>query len=624
MDRLPRPVDRRTVLQWSAAALAISLPGCATRPLPWPEDSEGPAKFVDVHCHIFSGKDVPASKFVLHVVAREMGFEEYAELAAFFVRLVVFFAPSAERERRKLTSRHLLVSVLPDAERDADFEEFVFRTLQQLRARTPRTPGGVIRALSDEEILGDLERAGWPQDRVGALRDTPLDLDTRALRTLTDTYLGPGRARILSIEPLTDADLRSIAEQLVALSRLASSDSLSPSARSGMPTRGEEIGSYLNFARAFLCFRSTNLRELDRQLRLRGPNRLACLYTPALIDYDWWFDAEDDTTPLLEQVKLMALISKNTEGGVLMNGFVPFDPLRIALERHATNSSLTFEIVKEAVRTHGFIGTKLYPPMGFQAAGNKYLETFGSEVDAFLKDRGIRPQDFGQELDDALDDFFDFCLSEDVPILTHSAASQTGFKTAGYRAAPEYWGTRLQSTSPKLNKPYKDLRVNLGHFGGAWCFSGERPSSDDEKERCHFVKSADWPKRIVELCDKYPNVYFDFADVGILSKKKGEWMDLPGYLRRTMGDISQKVLGRLLYGTDWMFLPVAAAGTYTRFAVGINEFSVDFQVLPDQIFWKNARNFLGLTDGTKTAARLKGFYQGDAERLRLLNELKMV
>src|SRR5262249_16003289 len=99
---------------------------------------------------------------------------------------------------------------------------------------------------------------------------------------------------------------------------------------------------------------------------------------------------------------------------------------------------------------------------------------------------------------------------------------------------------------------------------------------------------------------------------------------LMDYLKRYLPVDPQaraKVLSHLLYGTDWMFLAMDPG--LTDFAVAMEKLAGDpaISISADDFLWRNARMFLGLTDGTKTAARLGEFYRDDTKHLALLNQL---
>ena len=97
------------------------------------------------------------------------------------------------------------------------------------------------------------------------------------------------------------------------------------------------------------------------------------MVTPALVDFTKWLDASETPMTISKQVALMSRLSRERPAELPhIHGFVPFDPLRQAIHDKvggpATNSPLA--IVDKAVMQQGFVGVKLYPPMGFRAANN--------------------------------------------------------------------------------------------------------------------------------------------------------------------------------------------------------------------------------------------------------------
>ena len=89
---------------------------------------------------------------------------------------------------------------------------------------------------------------------------------------------------------------------------------------------------------------------------------------------------------LAQQTLVMARIARRKiDDGPRVHGFIGFDPLRKALYdrgKHKADESDPLAIVRTAIEVNevpadgsatasgGFIGVKLYPPMGFQASGN--------------------------------------------------------------------------------------------------------------------------------------------------------------------------------------------------------------------------------------------------------------
>ena len=173
------------------------------------------------------------------------------------------------------------------------------------------------------------------------------------------------------------------------------------------------------------------------------------LFAPALVDFSNWL-GDSAASPLQQQVELMDALARRQKKG-RMHGYVAFDPLRqlLAEEKRQAQTSLT--LAKAAVETQGFLGVKVYSPMGFRPTGNAGAgTTFPAAV---IGDR----RDFGARLDKALDDLYAWCSRDGVAILAHAANSQAANREFGLRADPKFWRIVL--------KKHRELRLNLAHFG---------------------------------------------------------------------------------------------------------------------------------------------------------------
>jgi predicted TIM-barrel fold metal-dependent hydrolase len=296
----------------------------------------------------------------------------------------------------------------------------------------------------------------------------------------------------------------------------------------------------------------------------RGPVRLV---TSSLVDYELWLEGDTPRTPIDLQIPLGARLTAAFPGKI--HFFAPFDPRREA--KFPNSSKGSFHWVKRAVEDHGFVGVKLYPPMGFAASGNSGLKFKG------IKDSAA----FGRDLDAALDRLFSWAEAEEVPLMAHSNLSQEAKHGYGERADPSYWKGALEA--------HKNLRVNFGHFGG----------------QKNFADSKGWPAQIIQLMKDYPQVY---GDVGMFNMQEGatrrEWFNK---VREIL--TSTPVLGsRLLYGSDWVMLAKeeGAADFLTNFATELAK------ICPVQtaqaVLGGNAAQYLGLRGG-KTEIRLKRFYE---------------
>ncbi len=231
------------------------------------------------------------------------------------------------------------------------------------------------------------------------------------------------------------------------------------------------------------------------------------LFTPALVDYDAW--SEDRApTPLWQQILIQECIARLSVAGRIgrsdarFHPFVAFDPRREVEGSLPTTGASgavhpgaapkraqpaapapdtsALNLVRYAIEVGGFLGVKLYPPVGFAPFENARL----------------RPrQAISAALDAALGSLYAYCQAEEVPILTHaSAANEYGL---GIRelVAPARW-------TPALEK-FPSLRLDLGHFGHDYGVPADSPPG---------AERGGWIYQAAALIDRFPNVYADLAD----------------------------------------------------------------------------------------------------------------
>jgi predicted TIM-barrel fold metal-dependent hydrolase len=325
------------------------------------------------------------------------------------------------------------------------------------------------------------------------------------------------------------------------------------------------------------------------------------LFTPALVDYDAW--SEDRApTPLWQQVLLQESISRLSVAGRLgrpdarFHPFVAFDPRRqiegpqaaapgpgspaaaVATVPSVTSSAL--ELVRYAIEAAGFLGVKLYPPVGFAPWDNVHLR---------------RDLPFAAGLDGALDALYGYCAAAEAPILTHASAANEYGLGLHRLVSPEHWG-------PVLDR-HPTLRLNFGHFGHDYGI----PQTDLPS------KTADaWIYQAAALIDRYPNVYADLSNSPLVYD--------PAYGKRLcalLADVMArypKVKRRLMYGSDWWLsgLDPDATAAVTQFRATLGGL-----LGPDglaDLMGRNALRFLGFLDDEgrpragASARRLRRFY----------------
>ena len=316
------------------------------------------------------------------------------------------------------------------------------------------------------------------------------------------------------------------------------------------------------------------------------------LMCPSMVDYDWWLaeGAETEKSPLQDQVsyyKELAVIS-----GGRVHAFAPFDPFREAIHQkykgtpQAGTMWSSLDLVKKAITEQGFIGVKLYPPMGFAALGNDSMDVWRDK--RWLTDIAREPG-FGELLDAAMRSLFAWCRVEDVPILAHTNASNSPDDDFLPLVGPEYWSIAMSE--------FKGLRINFGHFGGA---GSKAFGSDRVKQFLNLMADPDRGRNAFADASYFTHLLEDRSVV------KSGMRDL--YESDEFGTIARS---RLMYGSDWkmLLLEKHSASYLERFSQIISDLSSDGDNLRTDFFGANAARYLGLQKGEATRERLDQFYK---------------
>jgi hypothetical protein len=263
--------------------------------------------------------------------------------------------------------------------------------------------------------------------------------------------------------------------------------------------------------------------RLDITRRLLATYPDVDLFTPMTVDIAVGLRDHPEVT-LLQQLELHEKISRLGMLGRLREGtlahvhpFVGFDPRSEYRSRRAGDVLSALEIVRLAVERFGFIGVKLYPPMGFRPTGNAP----GPEMDA----------EQASAVNSILDELFTWCEREDVPVTAHCNASNEARSDYRLFSAPALWAEVLDA--------HPNLRLNLGHFGGA---------NDDPSD-----PAAQWPEEISRLADRWTRVYADTGNHRIDDDRiASAYFAKLGRLFEAGG--TARIKDRLMYGSDWLML----------------------------------------------------------------------
>lgn len=354
------------------------------------------------------------------------------------------------------------------------------------------------------------------------------------------------------------------------------------------------IGRYVQWTINML---SSRRQQVARLTNLYGGNGGVQLFTPALVDFQYWLD-EAPLSPFADQIAVMDVIQRRQTNDAMIHCFAPFDPWRQIVDEDQGHSPTALELVQQAVMESGFVGVKLYPPMGFFPAdnSNKVLN---------VPERARDIPDFPKRLDQALDKLYAWCHQQDVAIMAHATDSNAGTQGAGKRASPRVWQPVLRA--------YPGLRLNLAHFGGFdEVFSG-MPVTDT------------WEWAVGELLQENPAGLY--ADMSYLAEFLGDKTSKKdrAKIRQLLAQFVSEFdpgLRHLLYGSDWVMM--GKEPDHKKYMLIQHNLLMHIGMNPQQqknYFTNNAVNFLGLAPGQKPRARLEDYYRRyglDRERLKIV------
>ena len=555
-----------------------------------------PAKIVDVHCHVFNADDLPMVDFI-----------EKSIIHITFDQKARSYAPVVDTILKDIARR------LQHATKDEE------RYLDEIKAdpHKVRTQDD-IKDSERKLVIAQLQK--W-YDNPGP----PLPRNSRLILKVLNSYLPRIAIGFILREmyphvfsrPL-DFKLGSVldnADNAFTIQGIpeARPENLGPQV---YDVPNGQISHTIKWIASFRRYRRELLANLDRV-----NHRRAVLVTPALVDFTKWLDAPETPMTISKQVTLMGRLSRERPADLPhLHGFVPFDPLRQAIydKVGGPDSDSPLAIVEKAITQQGFIGVKLYPPMGFRAADNANA---GDDFPCWVRfgkgspgyDQDCRDQTNGHDglgnepggtLDAVLMRLFEWCANNNVPVMAHTNKSNgagPGYET---RADPKYW-------QPVLQK-FPTLRVNFAHFG--------RFNEAFAKGRLDLTAlDKTWEWTIARMVSTHQTIFADlsyFSEV-LDSQQRKNTLACMRHFRETFRN-SDKIL---MYGTDWSMI-----GHEYKFITS-DEFLPDIvaKFLSDagydaeqreNIFFHNAARFLGLrsADGVQsTRGRLEQFYQTPTE-----------
>jgi hypothetical protein len=377
-------------------------------------------------------------------------------------------------------------------------------------------------------------------------------------------------------------------------------------------TSRTELGRLIRWARLFNKSRRGLVKMLASIYQQSGHR--CVLMAPALVDYNAWLqEPEKKYQRLTDQVRVMGAIARQP-GVTRVHGFVGFDPVRAILADAgwvpAGAASLEpfnpHELVHEAVTQHGFLGVKLYPPMGFRAWNNDSADmTFPEAVKRNVNSDGISDRALGRLIDAELAKLYRYCAEHGVPILAHGTNSNPAGSCYGWRASPQYWDQVIE----KFSTPENPLRVCLAHL----C------SFNAHKNHTACLPAGTIPEAWENIFGgiiQKPKGEYAFADLSyfqeLLDRKAG-WEQRRSALVaefRTFLRSHATNAEHLCYGSDWLML--GAEERHQHHHEEVAAFLHDAGCSRSEIglmFFGNARKLLGLRQGDKNRERLERFYR---------------
>lgn len=549
--------SRRKVIQ-AALALAAAPAAAAACPAPRaPAKPIGPTGLLplaparvqpktlplafDVHAHLFNASDVPVAGYLAGPVAHSWPplLRNAARTAAPFVeRLAQRFPISCGEEMDELR-----------------------KLLTQARGMVPAMAAETLRSQVDANAqarLGEIEAVlvrELPRSTFGRALDEA-DRRSRAAVGLA------AAARPLSRDP----------ERIGQALRSGRAGPVPDAAtKSGQAALGGDAAGVLAFVGNMLSLRHHNLRSFQRGYTETDSAFGIDACFASLVDFDYWLGCDRTASSMRDQVLLHEQLALLSGGYVLP--VAPYNPWT-DIERDGES----LRTVQWAVREHGFVGVKIYPPMGFQPLGNEKIDS-----------RRRRPS--LAQLDRRLEALYAWCEAEQVPVMAHTGHSMGRDNAHDGLSAPVWWD-RVVSRFP-------GLRVNAGHFGGDY-----------------HAGSEDWPRQFVKLMgtERGSRFYADlgFAD-GLFDPKSKAYARTAGFLAGSVaGNGSASVHSRIMYGSDWLML--SRLPRWAEYAHAVERFvrsvqGVDHDAALRAVFFDSAARCFGLHQGEAARMRLERFYR---------------
>lgn len=283
----------------------------------------------------------------------------------------------------------------------------------------------------------------------------------------------------------------------------------------------------------------------------------------SLVDFDYWLGCFPKSSRR-DQMLLHSLLSSMSGGFMLpLISYNPWTDIK-------SGSDESLSLVKEAINDYGFVGVKIYPPVGFLPYGNC------KNKEQLLKMKPPMPEDLCL-LDKKLEALFKYCAENAIPVMAHSGESMGRDNASDILGGPDGWRNLFDKF--KTNK-YPSLVINAGHFGG-----------DHNKDI-----GGNWTNEFASLANDFPEnkLYGDlgFWDSYAQCNKK---CIASTRLLNTIKTYPE-MQNRVMFGTDWLMLSrVRNWQLYPSEIAKKNHQHLEDNLPDDKFFYKNIMDCFGLS-----------------------------
>lgn len=488
-------------------------PGALAPPKPRSGSLELPV-VIDAHCHIFNVEDVPAAAMLKGPIAHTL--ENFSQellvaLSDLIAAIAYLVTPSVRAELamlEELASKHRAVlRVQPDAGRSV--------------------ADGLLEIQREKFIRAFVQEAQDPRF---------LNL----FRLQLEAYQRDNRQEVV-FSRMSEGNVRAILEGRV------------PRPRATPGTSGDPR-NLIAFAYTLTSPRFVNLIALQN-LYAGGPGVPAVdAFCPSMLDLDHWLGCPHTAASQHDQMLLMEQIAVMSGGAILP--FIGYNPRTDVQQQGASLAR-----VIDAVCNRGFIGVKVYPPMGYSGHGN--AADTGPGACPRIED--------GDAIDAALGRLYAWCIDHNVPLMSHTSHSFGQTDAHEDCASPDGWRAAIGK--------FDGLRIQAGHFGGSSAYAIEHA----------------WAAEYVAMtaASQGRNVYVDLSNLDDLFVPDST-------VGKAMEPLYPAAARRMVYGSDWYMIELQnAAATYlAAMSDYIGRFeSTGIPDLRERVFGLNAAALYGLARG---------------------------